>query len=350
MDSSAGMPLGLTPPPTPQPGSFDNPTSVQIISQYAGKPEKARLAGILIGVVVVFVTIVGGVFGVYRMIMDQTEGLKSVVVKQIGQFDKLQEKNSQLLGLVKSINQQTTNQGDKNSVLGVSTQDKTTEIKKEVGQVLGLEDELMMKLRRQLIEELRSARNILNDISVVNDQAKGKSGNVFLMLANKKPPIEKTAMMVRNVNRIFDYLEKSTNLEIEIGSAAYDFGISLGITIVNPDESGVKRLEDSIGKMKVVLQKYRDVDLADLPFKLQEFHQKNIDGVDKQMKQLDSLPAYIRSRDGNGLKQAVLAFTLESVASSQTLITDFMNFWQNDESIRSVGDLRQEWERYKAEL
>lgn len=280
--------------------------------------------------------------GGYFYANSQKKELKVLSQKQSKSLSDLSGKYSDIVDVYRNAREE---KNTKTSVLGV----KKTAGKKEV---LGLEDSPAIISSRQLIELYRDGKNLTRDISETNTAVRAKTGNPLLkVIIKKEAPTKKTDEFVYKTNKMLKFLEQSTDYSIKGTVLGFDLGVAMQGAISNEaQESDIARYEDRITELKLLAKKEAEIDTSDIPKELREDFEKGVKNSQKIVNQFDNIAKAVRNEDVDMLTSALKEIILESVVSAQTGEVEMMNFWQSNPTIRSVDDVKRDWDLFTAAL
>jgi hypothetical protein len=292
-------------------------------------------------VIVVLLLLAGG--GGYYYLSSLKSSLKPDYAKQITSLQSLRTKVDQVTVLYQ---EGTSNNSDtKTGVLGASvSKDPKANVSKQVGQVLGIEDNQNLKRSRDIVEVLTQASEELTKISSTNTSISNNPGLALLKTSfGVKAPTESTAKMVADIAPILDVLKKEEDLGIRAYSTGYDLGASLQLALMRADEESIKKLEAKISDLEKLSDEEKALTKLPMPAELKAIFDKTSASTEKTITQFKDIPDIIRKKDLLALQKKVATMLVDTSGDSVKNVTDLITFLRSNAALRSIDTVKEEW-------
>lgn len=306
---------------------------------------------IILTVMLVSAGITGG--GNFYLNKTKTE-YKDISTKQVVNLNKVQETYTDIVDTIKK-GQDLNKNKEKSQLLKYTTYQDLRKNKNDYSlqQVLGLEDTETIAHMRKLGELYKKGGSDSKELRDFNDEIRRKT-ELFptnIIFPEVKNLTTKTSEFAKNNYEIFRYLEESNKIDIKYFTAAYEIGIALGGSIVQgADEESINNLEEKIKEVDEIEESYSSLDLSSLPTDLGKLHLKSLDQITKDKKTFNTLLAQMKDRDGEGLVKTFQAIQLDSLSAIETANVEIISFWQDNTTVRSVQEIKNEWQKFSSGL
>lgn len=285
-----------------------------------------------------FLLLLGLVGGLVFWNRQENLKLQELCQKQIDSLVKLEDQYRKILQTLKEDG--GAKPEDSNRLLGIQTGPE----------VLGLEeDETIVELRKQG-EIYRQAKKISGEIKTTNQEVLQKLNSLplNLYLGAQKKLVEKTDKFATENEALFSYLTEINQLEISLTSKGFEIG--LGITEVlkgGVSSTSLSKLQSKIQEIDELKKEYLKIDTANLPPAMKDEHVKGIEDFEKTKKLFSQILESFKTLSLQEFLSSFQSLVFEVAGSSETSRVEAVSFWQNNEVVRSSGDLKKEWEDFK---
>lgn len=332
-------------------GGIPQPTAPVVVEKRGG-----RINVLIIAVLISFLVLVGvGVWG-FITYGKEKETLKQGCSDEVNNILDLEAQYESMVTHIKNsdFSSGTGSRGTNVSVLGAEDIRFGDEVGIDMSQVLGLEDTPEIKHTREFIEMLRNALSTLDDIEEKNisveDSVKG-----FMILgkltSDPALPIDSTKTFVEKTRPLLTYMKDMESFSIKSVSPVYDFIASVNEALMRgADADSVANMEDKYNALKDLKSEAERIDVSGISPELREDHEKGIESFDKDMKVFADIYNAIKDKDIVALRKSLISGMSQGDAATQTSTTEYVTFWQEDETLRSVSTVREEWEKAKDSL
>lgn len=292
-------------------------------------------------IIVVLLLLVGGIGGGgYFYSNSQKAEVKKLSQEQSGNFSSLEDKYKKIVDTYKQTSDDTVEQS---TVLGIQAE-KTN--------VLGLEESDSVVMLRQLTELYRDSKKTNQKIKSTNDKVKASVNNPILTpTLGKNNPTEQTTKFVEDTDKLLMFMEKGTDLQLKAITVGFDLGVALENSISRGgDRESVNNLDAKIDDLKEIAKEEAAIDINTIPQELKADFEKSKKSSDEMIKKFEEVSDSIRNQDVYALQTALQDIILASSVASEKGDVAVMSFWQKNETIRSVEDLKQDWDKYSKGL
>lgn len=317
------------------------------------KNSQSGFAPIII-IVVLLLLVGGGIGGGVVYTNSQKAEVKKLSQEQSSSFSSLEDKYKKIVDTYKrslkaspgklsfsSSAYKRSSEGslEKSTVLGVEAQKSN---------VLGLEDSDSVIMLRQLTELYRDSKKVNNTIKNTNDSVKAKVNNPILKpLIAKGNPTEETTKFVTDTENLLTFMEKGTDIQLKAITVGFDLGVALEYAIQRGgDNESVNNLDKKIDELKELAEEEAEIDINTVPQELRSDFEKSKKTSDEMIKKFEVVSDSIRNKDVFTLQSALQDIILASAVASEKGDVETMSFWQKNDTIRSVEDLKQDWDKY----
>lgn len=321
------------------------------------KNSQSGFAPIII-IVVLLLLVGGGIGGGVVYTNSQKAEVKKLSQEQSSSFSSLEDKYKKIVDTYKrslkaspgklsfsSSAYKRSSEGslEKSTVLGVEAQKSN---------VLGLEDSDIVIMLRQLTELYRDSKKVNNTIKSANDSVKAKVNNPILKpMITKGNPTEDTTKFVTDTENLLTFMEKGTDIQLKAITVGFDLGVALEYAIQRGgDNESVNNLDKKIDELKDLAKEEAEIDINTVPQELRSDFEKSRKSSDEMIKKFEVVSDSIRNKDVFTLQSALQDIILASAVASEKGDVAIMSFWQKNETIRSVEDLKQDWDKYSKGL
>lgn len=331
---------------------------------------KIVLATLLI-IVIIFSLALGGITFYY--IPQEKAKLKDLALQQVHNFTELEQTYSTILATIKEdapledtgqtnllgtqdsreATSAAVNRDRRTSVSGSWQHTKKENVIEIKPQVLGLEESFEITQARKLTELYEQSKKSVRKISELNTEIKYKSefSYVHFTLPDSSTLTEKTQQFADNSLSLLTYLIENNKLGIELFTLGYEFGLSLNDAILRgADETAIKNLDEKISEIDSLKQKYISLDTSKLSSDLKTQHVEGMKEFTKTKDLFNRLTSSLRNKDAEDLVVNLQSLLFEAAAASESGKVVTVSFWQNNETIRAVQDLKNEWQAYSDKL
>lgn len=320
-------------------------------------PKTSSHLGLWLGLFFLLLLVGAGALG-YYFVTNQKKEVKDLAKKQVEDFKQLENKYGDIVKLIKE-SQNVEEQGSQ-KLLGLETEAKEAspsteeDLKEEIqAQVLALEDDPSIALSRRLGELYRQAEGIAEEIGRTNDAlvAKTSALPLNLILPTPKELTTKTADFSRQTTSLFGYLSAVNTLGIKISTLGYGIGMAINEAITREaDDTSVKSLENKITELNGLRDEFLQIDTTQLSDKLRQEHYDSLKSFEETKKLFTDILDSLRQKDLNAIIKSFQSLLLQASSSSESSLVETLSFWQDDPTLRSVGDLKKEWQTYHDKL
>lgn len=354
-----GTPLASPPttsvPPAPAPPSQPAPPSSP--PPPAPPVKTSSHLGLWLGLFFLLLLIGVGALG-YIFITNQKKEVKDLAKKQVEDLKQLENKYSDIVKLIKE-SQNVEEQGQQ--LLGLETEDEEAsssaneeDLKEKIqAQVLALEDDPGIALSRRVGELYREAKTIAEEIGQTNDTliAKTSALPLNLFLPTPKGLTTKTADFSEQTTSLLGYLDDLNRLEIKISTLGYEIGMAINEALVRgADDTSVKSLENKINELNSLRDEFLKIDTAQISEKLRQEHYDSLNSFEETKKLFTDILDSFRQKNLDAIVKSFQSLLLQATSSTESSLVEILSFWQDDPTIRSVGDLKKEWQTYHDKL
>lgn len=294
----------------------------------------------LIIIVLLLLVVGGGIGGGFVYSNSQKAEVKKLAQEQSNNFSSLEDKYKKIVDTYKKSSEGSL---EKSTVLGVEA---------EKSNVLGLEDSDSVVMLRQLTELYRDSKKTNQSIKSTNDKVKVSVNNPILSSTlGKDNPTEKTTKFVEDTDKLLTFMEKGTDLQLKAITVGFDLGVALENSISRGgDRESVSNLDAKIDDLKEIAKEEAAIDVNTIPQELRADFEKSKKSSDEMIKKFEEVSDAIRNQDVYSLQTALQDIILASAVASEKGDVAIMSFWQKNETIRSVEDLKQDWDKYSKGL
>jgi len=223
-------------------------------------------------------------------------------------------------------------------VLGVK--DKNQEI------VLGLEDSEAMASLRKGSELYRKGVVIASEIGDLNLEVKKEYGMPLatLYLPEHKDLFTRTEKLSKDTSNLLTYLDEVNKVLIDYFKYIFELTVLFTETIAQAGHSTmVNRVQTKINELDEIQGRYIAIDTSGLSKEVIRDHSDGLSSFAQVKKMFNDLLTALRRKDANALVRQLRAMTVEGASGSESGIVDSVNFWQNNKTVRSAGELKGEW-------
>lgn len=275
------------------------------------------------------------------------------------QVTKIQDLEKQYATIINHLKQgasldDSEGRGGSTTVLGIEDINFGSEENLEMDNVLGLEDSASIKASRDYIEMLRKALNSVQSIKEKNQEVKDNLDGflVFGKISGKIDlPTEKTEEFVKNTEPILTYMKDVENLGIKVVGEGYEFGAAIEEAILRgADQVSVQKLDNKLDDLRDLKRDLEMVNTSNIPEDMKKDHSEAIKDFDEDFKIFIELVDAIKARDVYALQKTLISVASRGESSMQTGATEYISFWQENETLRSVSTVREDWEKVKKSL
>lgn len=290
----------------------------------------------LIIIVLLLLVIGGGIGGGFVYSNSQKAEVKKLSQEQTNNFSSLENKYKKIVDTYKRSSDNTVKQS---AVLGIQA---------EKSNVLGLEESDSVVMLRQLTELYRDSKKTNQTIKSTNDKVKSSVNNPILApMLGKNNPTKQTDKFVGDTDKLLTFMEKGTDLQLKAITVGFDLGVALESSIQRGgDRDSVNNLDSKIDDLREVAKEEAAIDINTVPSELRSDFKKSKKTSEEMISKFEDVSGAIRNQDVYALKTALQDIILTSAVSSEKGDVAVMSFWQKNETIRSVEDLKEAWDKY----
>lgn len=292
----------------------------------------------------------GAVFG-WLMWSDYKKETKKVIQNQLTNLEDL---GSTYTEIVKATNESTKIQKPKENqqLLGVST---SKEEEQKEGEVLSAEEDLAIQNQRKLIELYKKGQTQATEIERLTNELvnRQKSMPFGLLLPNTSDLVGKTNQFVAQTKSMMVFFEKEAGVSIETYLKGKALGTALTLTLMSEvNEGSITTLEEKLQELKALNEKYAEISTTNVSGDLQQMHAEWMKQRDKETEQIENIIKSLKKGDAQGFATNFIAtmFGVVSEGGGDNATTKLVTFWQTNQTVRAVDDVRRDWEIYSEKL
>lgn len=295
----------------------------------------------------------------YSAVTNQKKEVKDLAKKQVEDFKQLENKYSEIVKLIKES--QNIEEPGSQQLLGLEAEDeeasasmKEEDLKEKIqAQVLALEDDPGIALSRRVGELYRQAKNIAEEIGQTNKTlvAKTSALPLNLLLPTPKELTAKTADFSAQTASLFGYLGAINSLTIKMSTLGYEIGMAINESVIRgADDTSVKSLENKINELNALRDEFLQIETTQLSDKLRQEHYDSLKEFEATKKLFTDILDSLRQKDLNAIVKSFQSLLLQASSSGESSLVETLSFWQDDPTLRSVGDLKKEWQTFHDKL
>jgi uncharacterized protein YneF (UPF0154 family) len=242
---------------------------------------------------------------------------------------------------------------EESSLYKSSQGNKLLGAKTEKGQVLSAEDDPSIKLQRQLIEIYKQGQNQA-DILTKNSQQMEEKRIAFPFgpfLPDPGSLTDKTKRYAEETKAMFTFLEKEGSLSIEIFLKSYSVGNTLAMAIYTAgDQMSLQALTDKVNELDQLIREYSALEVEAIPEDLKQEYFDSLKTSNKDLAIIKDLVSALRNHDLDSLKKNLGSLAIGSAAEGDNAVSKTISFWQTSQSVKSLGNLKDDWNGYLSKL
>lgn len=344
-----------------------NPVSQPISQQPIEIKKKSKLP-----IMFLFLVLLLGGFFAYTFFTFQNE--KKIILDntndQIENFNDLEERYNDVVNLLKSSN--SSQVGQKEIVLGDNTEsndlyDSLSEDAKDVlgikdvrestnpiaQEVLGLEDTKAIMDSREFIEMMRNSIKIVKDISDENESIDSsmQTFSMGILGSSLNPPYKDTKDFAEKSDALLNFMAEVESVKIKMITWGFEIGNAINESILREaDEQSVKKVEDLLAQSQDMKKEASSVNTELIPAELKLEHQESIDTFDNSLTIFYDVVDALKVKDADALSKAIISLISEGSIQAEKGTTYYVSFWQDNETLRSVSDVKEMWEEFQEKL
>lgn len=215
--------------------------------------------------------------------------------------------------------------------------------------VLGLEDSPGIVMLRKSFEQIRDARTAIKHIEEGNKSIKEKYTGMTKFLIKGNLPLKETDEFIQKGDKIFKYLERASNHQLEVSTLAFDLGVKLDTAIKRVDETSINELEEKIAELKKLIEDEELSVKSEVPADLvSDYEKAQIEGK-KMIAKFEELIPTLKRQDAATFLRLIEDIVVLSEVETEKGNTTILTFLQNNVTLRSIVELQKSWGKVAAE-
>jgi hypothetical protein len=319
-----------------------SPTQETIVQE---NKSKFNMKLLFIGIILL---IIFGVLGAGFYIGNSEFNKAKKEVKDIAQsqVEKMIALETTYQTIVMTLNEENSlpTSTDSNKLLGVKT---------ESGQVLSSEEDPVIILQRQLIEVYKKGQTQA-DFLIENSRKLDEKRIAFPFgpfLPDQGDLTDKTESYGDETKAMFVYLEKEGTMGIEVYLKAISVGKTMSAAILQGgDAMTMQALTDQMAELDKLGKEYAALEVESIPQDLKQEYFDSLKKFNEDIKVMNDLVTAISNRDLAALQKSLGSIVIGSAAEGDNSTSQVISFWQSSQSVRSLGDLKKNWNDYILKL
>jgi hypothetical protein len=286
--------------------------------------------------------IVGFGYMRYSSLTESKSQLQEEIATQITNLENLENHYDDILVFLKNSNSGVDAYEEDSSVRGVTVSSSNN------NEVLGLEDSDLMVEAREESELYKEGLTFVENIKDHNEVVSSIASAYFSDVVS---PVEDTETFIENSEALLEYLHSYTRLSIEAITVGAEIGDSILFVLDSEaSEESIKGLKTTLETLQSLKTRAEDIDTSKIDSELQENHQEFIDAFESETKIFFDILEALENEDFESFIDYILLLSSSSESASDISKSKFITFWEEDEVINSVGDIKALWEDYSSEI
>lgn len=352
MDTSQPAPPANPPPlsPDPSPGATVRPPETDIPIPGSTRPPAKVIILAGVGIVAALLAAVGG-YG-YWQVQEAKTWMQGAIQSQVADLDRIDASYSAIQNILAEPLPTSDQDATTTNLLKAIPPKKTVprRLKDVEPQVLGAEDELQITLNRRLAEQYKKSRTAIKAIQKRNAEITTKMTEwnmIRSFLPDIRPLLAKTDTVAQMAEAMLAYLNETNTIEIEGKTLGYQIGLAMREAILrDADDASVAKLREKIRELETFYGKAERMSTDNLPQVLKENHAESLATFDRDMEVFRDLLRGFEEKDIFMIQEALESMVIQSASQTTKAEILMRSFWQNDEAISAMEELRDDWQTF----